>query len=34
MKKLLAILLSVMMAASLAVPAFADGPDGAAPVAL
>ncbi len=32
MKKLLAILLSVMMAASLAVPAFADGPDGPAPV--
>lgn len=32
MKKLLALLLSVMMAASLAVPAFADGPDGPAPV--
>lgn len=32
MKKLLAVLLSVMMAASLAVPAFADGPDGPAPV--
>lgn len=31
MKKLLALLLSVMMAASLAVPAFADGPSGPAP---
>ena len=31
MKKLLALLLSVMMAASLAVPAFADGPGGPAP---
>lgn len=32
MKKLLALLLSAMMAASLAVPAFADSPDGPAPV--
>lgn len=32
MKKLLALVLSMMMAVSLAVPAFADGPDGPAPV--
>ena len=31
MKKLLALLLSLMMAVSLAVPAFADGPDGPPP---